>query len=69
LLAAAARPARLSPFTRPPSPLFFSSNEQQADEEAATLPDRAAPGAPAPVVNAAPAKRAKHNVAGVGKVR
>ena len=40
----------------------------QADEEAATHADRAPAGAPATVVNATPAKKAKHNVTGVGKV-
>ena len=46
----------------------FSPQFHQADEEAATHAGRATPGAVSAVVNAAPAKKAKHNVAGVGKV-
>lgn len=57
------RDARFA-FLKQNLPLSF-----QADEEAATHADRATPGAPSAVVNATPAKKAKHNVTGVGKVR
>ena len=60
---------RLASLSPPLLSLPTSSRFTQADEEAATHADRAAAGAPAAVVNATPAKKAKHNVAGVGKVR